>query len=581
MNSRLVIKLTFWITLLSLLSAAINVYVTYSEGRTLLIQSSQDKLATATRVLANRYGFFIEDIGKDLLFISQLPAVKEIAAHPNPIEAVAQRARLSTALAQLLNSHDEYNQVRLIGIDNHGRELVRIDKAEHSVSIIDGLALQEKAHYSYVYNTVKLKAGEVFISSIKLNKERGLLDGYGKPSIILATPIYTIDNKIFGAIVINVDLEKMFNMIETDVPDNIDVIATNSAGDYLLHPDAEKTFGFDKGTRFTIQEDLPIAQRIFSGERNELVAKMKDLRAPEKRAVVSLTKVPFIWAADENYIVLGLVSNLDSVLAESRQLGVTALKSALALSVVFILLSLFLAQKISTPLRQMATTFAHFKQGDPVPEVNLQRNDELGLLARNFSIMAKKLNAQLMELNSQRQYLHKVAHHDALTGLPNRILLEDRIEQALISAKRDKMEIAIMLVDLDGFKPVNDIYGHDVGDKLLQESATRMLASIRETDTAARYGGDEFMIIISARDLQLRGMSARHISRQVAEKIRNSLSQPFVIDEREIQISCSIGIALYPQDGDDKQTLIKHADSAMYTAKSLGKNCVKHFSDID
>ncbi len=581
MNSRLVIKLTIWIALLSLLSAGINVYVTYSQGRALLLQSSQDKLATATRVLANRYAFFIEDIGKDLLFIAHLPAVSEIANHPNPADALTQRARLSSALSELLNSHKEYNQVRFIGAANHGLELVRIDKTENSISVVDGLALQEKAHFSYVYNTLKLKPGEIFISAPKLNKERGLLDGYGKPSIILATPIYTNTNTIVGAMVINVDMETMFSLIETDVPDNIDVIATNSQGDYLLHPNAEKTFGFDKGTRFTIQQDLPVAQRIFAGELTQLVAEMQDLRAPEKQAVISLSKLPFEWAADENYIVLGLVSNLDTVLQESRQLGITALKSALVFGLLFVLLSLFLAWKISTPLRQMATIFARFKQGDPVPEIHLQRNDELGLLARNFSLMAKKLNAQLMELNCQRQYLHKVAHHDPLTNLPNRILLEDRIEQALISARRDKMEVAIMLMDLDGFKPVNDKFGHDTGDLLLQECATRMLGCVRETDTVARYGGDEFMIIISARDLQMRGMSTRHISRQVADKIRNSLNQAFFINDNQIHVSCSIGIALYPQDGDDKLSLIKHADSAMYTAKSLGKNCVKHYSDIE
>jgi len=580
MSSRLVIKLTIWIALLSLLSAGVNVYFTYNQSRALLIQSSQDKLATATRVLANRYAFFIEDIGKDLLFISQLPAIREIALS-NPADIQLQRERLGIALSQLLKPHDEYNQVRLIGAADHGRELVRIDKTEHGLSIVEGLALQEKAHYSYVYNTLKLKPGEVFISAIRLNKERGLLDSYGKPSIIMATPIYTNDNTVFGAIVINVDLEKMFAMIETDIPNDIDIIATNSTGDYLLHPDAEKTFGFDKGNRFMIQQDLPAAQRIFSGELNNLVAEIQDLRMPQKQAVISLTKVPFRWAADENYIVIGLVSNLDAVLAESRQLGITALKSALAFGLLFIGLSLFLAHKIATPLRQIATTFAHFKQGDSVPEVNLQRNDELGLLARNFSIMAKKLNAQLQELNNQRQYLHKVAHHDPLTGLPNRILLEDRIEQALISARRDKLEIAIMLIDLDGFKPVNDTFGHDIGDALLQECATRMLNCVRETDTVARYGGDEFMIIISARDLQLRGMSTRHVSRQVADKIRNSLNTPFEIDKREIQISCSIGIALYPQDGDDKNALIKNADSAMYAAKAIGKNGVKHYSDIE
>jgi diguanylate cyclase (GGDEF)-like protein len=579
MGSRIVIKLTIWIALLSLLSAGISVYFTYTHSRALLIQSSKDKLATATQVLANRYSFFIADITKDLLFIAQLPAIEEIASSNLP-QTAKQRTRLANALSGFLRSHEEYNQVRFIGAHDHGLELVRIDKAQNSVHIVEGMALQEKAHYSYVYNTLKLKQGSVFVSGIRLNKERGLLDGYGKPSVIVATPVYGANGNVFGVIVINVDLEKMFALIETDIPDGIDVIATNSAGDYILHPNPEKTFGFDKGARILMQDDIAITQRIFSGELSSIVAEVQDFRSPEKRAVISLIKVPFATESDEKYIVLGLISNLDAVLEDSRQLGITSLQISLAFGVLFVVLSLILARKITTPLQRMATTFARFKQGDPVPELSINRNDELGLLARNFSIMAKKLNAQLMELNTQRQYLHKVAHHDGLTGLPNRILLEDRIEQALISARRDKAEIAVMLVDLDDFKPVNDKYGHDIGDKLLQECAARMLTCIRETDTVARYGGDEFMIIISARELQLRGMSARHISRQVADKIRTALNQPFKIDNFLLNISCSIGIAIYPQDGDDKNTLIKHADLAMYYAKSTGRNNVKLYTDI-
>lgn len=579
MGSRIVIKLTIWIALLSILSAGISVYFTYTHGRALLIQSSKDKLATATQVLANRYSFFIADISKDLLFIAQLPAIEEIAVNGSP-QTAQQRARLATALSGFLRSHEEYNQVRFIGARDHGRELVRIDKSQNSIHIVEDIALQEKAHYSYVYNTLQLKQGHIFVSSIRLNKERGLLDGYGKPSVIVATPVYSANNTVFGVIVVNVDLEKMFALIETDIPDGIDVIATNSAGDYILHADQEKTFGFDKGARMLIQDDIAIAHRIFSGELSQLVVEIPDLRSPDKQAVISLIKVPFAAESDEKYIVLGLISNLDAVLEDSRQLGITSLQISLVFGILLVLLSLILARKIITPIQRMATTFARFKQGDPVPELSINRNDELGLLARNFSIMAKKLNAQLMELNIQRQYLHKVAHHDALTGLPNRILLEDRIEQALISARRDKAEIAVMLVDLDDFKPVNDKYGHDIGDKLLQECAARMLTCIRETDTVARYGGDEFMIIISARELQLRGMSARHISRQVADKIRSALGQPFKIENFLLNISCSIGIALYPQDGDDKNTLIKHADLAMYYAKSTGRNNVKLYTDI-
>lgn len=579
MGSRIVIKLTIWIALLSMLSAAISVYFIYTNSRALLIQSSKEKLTTATQVLANRYSFFIADITKDLLFITQLPPIEEISSS-NGAHSDQHRKRLANALSGFLRSHEEYNQVRFISAANNGLELVRIDKAQHTVHIVEGLALQEKAHYSYVYNTLRLKQGQVFVSAIRLNKERGLIDGYGKPSVIVATPVYDARGQVFGVIVINVDLAKMFDLIKTDIPYGIDVIATNSAGDYILHPHQEKTFGFDRGTRILIQDDIPLTHRIFSGELSNIVAEIPDFRAPDKQAVISLTKVAFATESDEQFIVLGLIKNLDSVQANSRELGMTSLKISLVFGVLFVLLSLMLARKITIPLQRIATTFARFKQGDPVPELSINRDDELGLLARNFSIMAKKLNAQLMELNTQRQYLHKVAHHDALTGLPNRILLEDRIEQALISARRDMAEIAVMLVDLDDFKPVNDKYGHDIGDKLLQECSARMLTCIRETDTVARYGGDEFMIIVSARELQLRGMNARTISRQVADKIRNALTQPFKIDHFLLNISCSIGIAIYPQDGEDKNTLIKHADLAMYYAKSTGRNNVKLYTDL-
>ena len=431
MSSRIVIKLTILIALLSLLSGGISVYFTYTHSRALLIQSSKDKLTTATQVLANRYSFFIEDIAKDLLFIAQLPAIEEIASNKSPL-ASPQRLRLANALSSFLRSHEEYNQVRLIGAHDFGREIVRVDKAQQTVHIVGGIALQEKAHFSYVYNTLKLKPGDIFVSKIRLNKERGLLDGYSKPSVIVATPVYRANNTVFGIIVINVDMEKMFALIKTDVPEGIDIIATNSMGDYILHPNKEKTFGFDKGARTLIQDDIAITQRIFSGEFSNIVSEVPDLHTPNKQAVISLTKVPFAIESDEKYIVLGLINNLDSVLDDSRQLGITSLKISLAFGVVFILLSLMLARKITIPLQRMATTFARFKQGDPVPELSLNRNDELGLLARNFSIMAKKLNAQLLELNTQRQYLHKVAHHDSLTGLPNRILVNSKQKCILI-----------------------------------------------------------------------------------------------------------------------------------------------------
>lgn len=291
-------------------------------------------------------------------------------------------------------------------------------------------------------------------------------------------------------------------------------------------------------------------------------------------------KVPFEYTTLQKYLVIGLCSDLDNVFADATQLGFQALRLSLLFSLLLVIISYLLAQQISKPLQLIARTFGRFREGDPIPELNLNSDDEMGLLANNFSTMAKSINLQLHELKIQRQYLQQAAYHDPLTHLPNRLLLDDRIEQALVIGKRDKLEVAVMLVDLDDFKPVNDLYGHDIGDRLLQEVSARMLGCIRESDTLARFGGDEFMVILSQRDQQQASLNARQVSRQVAEKIRHALQQPFKIDNFNLKISCSLGISLYPDDAQDKETLIKNADLAMYYAKSSGRNNVKFFSEI-
>ncbi|MFA6014376.1 MAG: diguanylate cyclase [Gallionellaceae bacterium] len=160
------------------------------------------------------------------------------------------------------------------------------------------------------------------------------------------------------------------------------------------------------------------------------------------------------------------------------------------------------------------------------------------------------------------QYL---AHYDALTGLPNRALTIDRLSQILAAAKREKSCFALMYIDLDKFKPVNDEFGHEAGDKLLKEAAIRMQSCVRESDSISRIGGDEFLVLLPAIEGEADAML-------VAEKILNILIQPFEIAGHSLSISGSIGIAIYPQHGGDEKILTKNADSAMYQAKERGRN---------
>ena len=163
-----------------------------------------------------------------------------------------------------------------------------------------------------------------------------------------------------------------------------------------------------------------------------------------------------------------------------------------------------------------------------------------------------------------------LAHYDALTHLPNRTLIADRIRQALAKARRDRTRLALMFVDLDRFKPVNDELGHDIGDLLLQDVAKRLQDCMRESDTAARIGGDEFIVLLPT-------IETESDARVVAEKIRHALCQPFELAGHRLDISCSIGVAIYPEHGSNEEQLVKHADIAMYHAKQGGRNNVKVF----
>lgn len=164
-----------------------------------------------------------------------------------------------------------------------------------------------------------------------------------------------------------------------------------------------------------------------------------------------------------------------------------------------------------------------------------------------------------------------LATRDALTGLPNRVLFNDRLNQGLLSARRKRESLAVMFIDLDRFKHINDSLGHHIGDLLLKEVATRMQSCIRKGDTLSRMGGDEFVVT-------LEGLQHAEDARQVADKILSAMASPFHVSHHTLTTSCSIGISVFPQDGEDAETLMKNADTAMYHAKEKGRRNYQFFS---
>lgn len=173
--------------------------------------------------------------------------------------------------------------------------------------------------------------------------------------------------------------------------------------------------------------------------------------------------------------------------------------------------------------------------------------------------------SDISSIKRSQEKLDFLAHHDPLTGLPNRIFFNDRLDHALQHAKRDQKKVAVIFIDLDRFKTINDSLGHPVGDLVLQEAARRIKGSLRAADTVARLGGDEFILLIE-------NVKKPQDVAVVAKKLLTALSQAFLLKEHELHLSASVGISLYSNDGEGSETLIRNADTAMYRAKEEGRN---------
>lgn len=173
--------------------------------------------------------------------------------------------------------------------------------------------------------------------------------------------------------------------------------------------------------------------------------------------------------------------------------------------------------------------------------------------------------ASAIERKRNLAWLEHLVGHDALTGLPNRNRFHERLEQALECARREHLRLALLYLDLDGFKRINDRHGHDLGDQLLREAGERIRECVHPSDMVARLGGDEFVVL-------LYGIAHPEHATAVAEAIRTALQRPFLLEGQAARISASIGVALHPEDGEEKKPLLRHADNAMYAAKRKGSN---------
>ena len=563
MNFSMRFKLASLLAVFGILISGLTGYYSYSSSRTLLINTAERDLLTATQVLGRSLQASLASASQDVRLLASLPQTRQLSGLP--IARPQAHDDLAATFSSLLKVHPEYLQIRLIGLAEHGKERVRVERDGKQLTRVEGLQLQEKAHFPYVFKALDLKPGQVRLSPIVINHEQGAHSGLDKPTLTISGPSDTGSASISDLIVLNIDLNKLFKQLKADLPAQYEVYLSNELGDILIHPDSSLTFGFDRGQRILLQSYFDPVSSLLDGSRTALVTTSLDHANTDRELISAFVRLPLDDDAGKRQVILGLSQPADFIVRDIGTLGWNIAKIVAVLSLLSLVLSALAARALTRPLQDMMHAIQRFSKDRSVSPLPLRRRDELGQLARSFQEMQQEIVEHLNQLNESRNALDHLAQHDPLTGLPNRRMFFERLQQAIANARRTHQPLALLFIDLDYFKEINDSHGHALGDEVLKAVARLLSSATREVDTVARLGGDEFVILFNVLD------EPEDIQR-IVHKLHERFQNPLRIDGLALNVRASIGVSRYPEDGDSAERLLQHADRAMYAAKSDGRN---------
>ncbi|CAN7315139.1 diguanylate cyclase [Acidovorax sp. LjRoot74] len=529
----------------SVFAAILAGYYTFDSSRDRLQGRAERALMATTQVLARHMQAGFGTVARDTSFLASV-----VAQEPD-------HARLAEIFRASLAAHPSYLQIRFISAQDYGLELVRIDRQGGVPVRIADDALQEKAHFPFVFEALALSAGEVYVSEFGINHE-GSPGEDAVPVFNMASPVVQ-GGQVQGVVVVRVAAEPFLRNFDAALPTPYGFYLSNRWGDFLVHPDATQTFGFDRGQRILIQEAFAPVAALVEGRAQEAVLSRPATTEDEAR-VFSFVRMPFGGEEEGRFMVVGLSQPLAAVQGEVLDLGRSILKILLVLSLVGVALAAGVSRVVTQPLQAMVAAAQAFSRGQTHGALPVHRKDEVGDLARSFHDMEQQISRQITELNASRDAMAHLAHHDALTGLPNRRMFEQRLAQALELSRRSGRDCALLFVDLDDFKAINDTRGHAVGDLVLQAVARVILGAVRQADTVARLAGDEFTVLCE-------NVDSEEAALQIVAKLEQAFAPPLDIEGQPFPVRASIGVSLFPRDAQDAHTLLASADAAMYRVK--------------
>ena len=529
----------------SVFAAILAGYYTFDSSRERLQGRAERSLLATTQVLARHMQAGFGTVARDTAFLADAAAVEQ------------DQGRLAELFKANLQAHPAYLQIRYISASDYGLELVRIDRQGDKLVRVPDDQLQEKSHFPFVFEALSLPDGEVYVSEFGINHEDAAQQA-AVPVFNMASPVVQAGQSR-GVVVVRVAAAPFLHNFNAALPTPYGFYLSNRWGDFLVHPDATQTFGFDRGQRILIQESFPQVAALVDGRAEEAVLSQPGTDDEEAR-VFAFVRMPFGNADEGRFMVVGLSQPLAVVQGEVLDLGRSILKILLVLSVVGVALAAGVSRLVTQPLQAMVKAAQAFSRGESHGALPVHRGDEVGELARSFQDMERQISRQLAELNLSRDAMAHLAHHDALTGLPNRRMFEQRLGQVLELSRRSGRSCALLFVDLDDFKAINDTRGHAVGDLVLQAVARTIVGAVRQVDTVARLAGDEFTVLCE-------NVDSEEAALQIVTKLQHAFEPPLDIDGEPLAVRASIGLSLFPRDAQDARTLMASADAAMYRIK--------------
>ncbi|MFM0339062.1 diguanylate cyclase domain-containing protein [Paraburkholderia fungorum] len=561
----LTVKLSVLLACIGVLASGATGYYAYRANRAMLVNEAERSLLTSTELLGQRFSVAIDDVGADAQVLASMPSSAAIVQSDDGLDANPAREQLAQVYSSFMIHHPEFLQIRLITRQHHGLELIRFDRDADGLARVQGDGLQEKGQFSYVFDTLTFSPGRIYTSPILVNHEYGAHSAEGMPTLRLGTPVATASGAVVGVVVIDIDLAGLLKRLQSDLPSDYQVYLANEWGDFLVHPDASKTFGFDRGRRVFMQDSFSATRPLFEQSQSEVL--LDGIARPRQAAgqVLAFVRRPFGASEGNRFIVLGLAKPLDDVLSGANLLGISIVRMVLIFSALALLLAVLFARALTKPLHSLAHAATHLFAEHTMEPLPLKRTDEIGVLARCFDRLRREIKSQMDVLHNKQDELVHLASHDMLTGLPNRMLFMQKLETAIVDATRREERLAVLFVDLDRFKQINDQFGHSVGDKVLVAVALRLKQVLCSADVVARLGGDEFIVLIE-------GPRSAEAAPGIASRIMGTLNDELVVDGQPMTVGASIGISQFPADGTTAEELLLNADAAMYAAKS-GERC--------